>query len=100
MNRNGIEKIMAETYITTHQAAEFIQVNPSSINKWVKEGRIECYRTPGGHRRIQAGNFVSFLTAHEMPVPAAFAEVSTTPAIKGLAVKGPTSKKPKAAKKK
>lgn len=82
MNRHGIEKIDAETYLTTHQAAEFIQVNPSSINKWVKEGRIVCYRTPGGHRRIQAGNFVAFLTEYKMPVPAAFAAISAPPPAK------------------
>jgi len=98
MNRNGIEKIVAETYLTTHQAAEFIQANPSSINKWVKEGRITCYRTPGGHRRIQACNFVAFLTAHEMPVPAVLAEISVPPP---AAKAAPTpSKKTKAAKKK
>lgn len=99
MNRNGIEKIVAETYLTTHQVAEFIQVNPSSINKWVKEGRITCYRTPGGHRRIQAGNFVAFLTEYKMPVPAVFSEISVSPPAVRTA---PISKKTtaKAAKKK
>lgn len=77
MNRNGIETITAETYLTTHQAAGFIQMNPSSVNKWVKEGRIECYRTPGGHRRILAGDLVSFLTEYKMPVPKMLADVLT-----------------------
>ncbi|MEL6340294.1 MAG: response regulator, partial [Myxococcota bacterium] len=38
-------------------------------NKWVKEGRIPAFRTPGGHRRIRAADLVSFLTEHQMPVP-------------------------------
>lgn len=61
--------ISADSLLTSHQAGSLIQVNPSSINKWVKEGRIPAFRTPGGHRRIRAGDLVAFLTAHNMPVP-------------------------------
>ncbi len=62
-------EISADSLLTSHQAGSLIQVNPSSINKWVKEGRIPAFRTPGGHRRIRAGDLVAFLTTHNMPVP-------------------------------
>jgi excisionase family DNA binding protein len=79
MNRNMFDTepgpISASTYLTSHQAAQLIQVNPSSINKWVKERRILAYRTPGGHRRILAADFVAFLTEYKMPVPAPLAGV-------------------------
>jgi excisionase family DNA binding protein len=78
MNRNGIDEIIASTYLTSHQAADLIQVNPSSVNKWVKEGRIPAYRTPGGHRRIQAADLVAFLTEYAMPVPVPLAGVQPT----------------------
>jgi len=68
MSRNP-DKIFATSYLTSHQAANLIQVNPSSINKWVKEGKITCFKTPGGHRRIRADVFVQFLTRYEMPIP-------------------------------
>lgn len=63
-------EIQPETLLTSHQVGQLLQVNPSSVNKWVKQGRIRAFRTPGGHRRIRAIDLVAFLVAHEMPVPA------------------------------
>jgi CheY-like chemotaxis protein len=44
-------------------------VNPSSINNWVRAGRIVAFRTPGGHLRIRARDLIAFLREHEMPIP-------------------------------
>jgi excisionase family DNA binding protein len=44
-------------------------VNPSSVNKWVSEGRLRAYRTPGGHRRIRVGDLIAFLDSQHYPVP-------------------------------
>jgi excisionase family DNA binding protein len=71
-----VTEITTESLLTSHQAGSLIQVNPSSINKWVKEGRIPAFRTPGGHRRIKAGDLVAFLNAHNMPVPRILAPAS------------------------
>jgi excisionase family DNA binding protein len=69
------EKVLAATgvdsdsLLTSHQVGKLLQVNPSSINKWVKDGLIRAFRTPGGHRRIRAADLVVFLNKHEMPIP-------------------------------
>jgi excisionase family DNA binding protein len=63
------QEIDAERLLTSHEVGALLQVNPSSINKWVKEGRIAAFRTPGGHRRIRARDLVEFLDGHQMPVP-------------------------------
>lgn len=34
------------------QAALLLGVCPATIRRWDKLGQIRCYRTPGGHRRI------------------------------------------------
>ena len=34
------------------QAAEILYVSTKSIRRWDKSGKIHCFRTPGGHRRI------------------------------------------------
>jgi excisionase family DNA binding protein len=59
----------ADSLLTSHQVATLLQVNPSSVNKWVRDGRIAAFRTPGGHRRISAADLVTFLNAHQMPLP-------------------------------
>jgi excisionase family DNA binding protein len=62
--------------LTSHQVGELLQVNPSSINKWVNDGRIQAFRTPGGHRRIRVADLVAFLEKHKMPVPRTLSTMS------------------------
>jgi len=73
MDENS-EHIPPETLLTSYQVGELLQVNPSSVNKWVKDGRLPAFRTPGGHRRIRAADLVSFLNAHCMPIPRPLAD--------------------------
>ncbi len=57
--------------LSSWEVGDLLQVNPSSINKWVKDGRIPAFRTPGGHRRIRVSDLVQFLDTHKMPIPKA-----------------------------
>ena len=61
--------IEPETLLTSHEVGGLIQVNPTSVNKWVGDGLIPAFRTPGGHRRIRAIDLISFLDAHKLPIP-------------------------------
>jgi len=69
-------EILPDSLLTSYQVGALLQVNPSSINKWVKDGRIPAFRTPGGHRRIRAADLVAFLMQHKMPVPRTLASAS------------------------
>lgn len=69
------KEIAPETYLTSHEAGALLQSNPTTINKWVKEGRIKAHATPGGHRRIKAADLVAFLVEYDMPVPEALTPV-------------------------
>lgn len=62
-------KIDPEHLLTSSEVGALLQVNPSSVKKWVNDGRIVAFRTPGGHRRIRAADLVSFLDLHNMPIP-------------------------------
>ncbi len=69
-------EILPDSLLTSYQVGALLQVNPSSINKWVKDGRIPAFRTPGGHRRIRAADLVAVLVHHNMPIPRTLAGAS------------------------
>ena len=66
----AMEQYDSDKLLTSHQVGDLLQVNASSVNKWVEEGRIVAFRTPGGHRRIRVADLVTFLHNHQMPIPA------------------------------
>ncbi|MHB1844597.1 MAG: response regulator [Deltaproteobacteria bacterium] len=66
----------ASRYFTSHQVGTLLQVNPSSIVKWINDGLLFAFRTPGGHRRVAADEIVRFARQHGMPVPAELRGVS------------------------
>lgn len=54
---------------TTHDISRLLQVDPSTVSKWIDRGILMAFRTPGGHRRVRSGDLRSFLIAHQMPIP-------------------------------
>jgi excisionase family DNA binding protein len=48
-------------FITTSQASKLCGVGRTTIAKWVDAGRIQAYLTPGGHRKINKADLISFM---------------------------------------
>lgn len=40
--------------LTPAEVAALFRVDPKTVNRWVREGKIESLRTPGGHRRFRS----------------------------------------------
>jgi excisionase family DNA binding protein len=59
----------ATRFYTTHQVAALMGVSLASVVNWVKGGRLDAHRTPGGHRRIRPDALVAFADAHGYPLP-------------------------------
>jgi len=58
-----------EKLFTTFEVADLLAVGSHTVVKWVRDGRLAAFRTPGGHRRIKEADLVSFLSASGMPIP-------------------------------
>ncbi len=58
-----------ERLYTTHDISRLIQVDPSTVSKWIDKGILVAFRTPGGHRRVKSGDLRTFLVSHQMPIP-------------------------------
>jgi excisionase family DNA binding protein len=40
-----------EQLLTPGEVAQLFRVNPKTVTRWAKAGRLTSIRTPGGHRR-------------------------------------------------
>lgn len=56
-----------DTLLTTGEVATIFRVDPKTVARWAKAGKLSFVRTPGGHRRYKASE-----------VNALFEEGSTT----------------------
>jgi excisionase family DNA binding protein len=56
-------------FYTTHQVAKMMGVSLASVVNWVRGGKLDAHRTPGGHRRIKPDALVRFADAHGYPLP-------------------------------
>jgi excisionase family DNA binding protein len=54
---------------TTHDVANLLQVDASTVSKWIDKTILVAFRTPGGHRRVRQGDLVTFLKQHNIPIP-------------------------------
>lgn len=50
----GSPGAQAPELLTPAEVAEAFRVDPKTVNRWAKSGRLTSIRTPGGHRRYRA----------------------------------------------
>jgi excisionase family DNA binding protein len=48
-------------FLNSEEAANVLGVNVSSIKRWTDEGKLECIRTLGGHRKFQMKHLANFV---------------------------------------
>ena len=69
---------LVDSLLTPSEVAALFRVDPKTVTRWAKAGRLDCIRTLGGHRRYPATQFVHLLsrrpaapsTARTQEVPA------------------------------
>jgi len=47
--------------LTPSEVAEMFRVNPKTVTRWARAGRISAVRTLGGHRRFRAAEIRGLL---------------------------------------
>ena len=66
--------------ITTGEAARHCQVSVPALRRWIRDGRLQAFRTPGKHSRIEIREFQRFLVEYRLP-PYPRTEASPTPRV-------------------
>jgi excisionase family DNA binding protein len=50
-----------DTLLTPSEVAAMFRVNPKTVTRWARAGKISAVRTLGGHRRFRASEIRHFL---------------------------------------
>lgn len=50
--------------LTAADLAPLFRVDPKTVSRWGRDGRIPSFRTPGGHRRFRREDIAAFLEAY------------------------------------
>ncbi len=56
-----------KTY-TTGEIAAFCSVTINAVKKWISTGKLDAYRTPGGHYRVRRDEFRSFVGRYRLDI--------------------------------
>jgi excisionase family DNA binding protein len=49
-----VEQQQADSLLTPAEVAALFRVNPKTVTRWARAGKITAIRTLGGHRRFRA----------------------------------------------
>ncbi len=52
MNKENFTYIGDDIFLTSSQAAKFLNISTSTLKKFITAGKIQTIKTPGGHYRI------------------------------------------------
>ena len=54
---------MTTDVLSTRQVATLLGVGEATVKRWADAGEIECFRTPGGHRKFRLRDVTAFVQA-------------------------------------
>ena len=57
------EPEVPETLLTPAEVAQLFRVNPKTVTRWARAGKLTAIRTLGGHRRFRASEIKRCLEA-------------------------------------
>jgi len=57
-----------EILLTPSEVATLFRVDPKTVTRWAKAGKLTSIRTLGGHRRYKESEVKSLLTSISMPM--------------------------------
>ncbi len=59
---------MTEQLFTTDDISKMLQVSKSTIKRWTEEGKLSCFRTPGGHRKFKQSSIQEFISRYHYEI--------------------------------
>lgn len=60
-------KPYARALLTPAEVAAMLRVDPKTVTRWARSGKLSSIRTPGGHRRYDEAEVRAYLFAPAEP---------------------------------
>ncbi len=57
-----------EFTFTTGEIASFCNVTINAVKKWIAAGKLDAFRTPGGHYRVKREDFKAFVAKYKLEI--------------------------------
>jgi excisionase family DNA binding protein len=54
--------------LSSSNIARYCQVSRSTVLKWIKDGKLQAFKLPGGHYRVDREDFREFLKRYNIPI--------------------------------
>src|SRR5258708_23303724 len=71
-------RTMNADVLSTRQVATLLGVGEATVKRWADAGEIDCFRTPGGHRKFRLRDVTAFVQRRQYeaagPLPLAIAQ--------------------------
>ena len=69
MNKNFKKNdFVTDSLLSTGKIARYCETTVVQVNRWINNGDLKAFRTPGGQFRVTKETFRDFLEHHEMPI--------------------------------
>ena len=62
------DEVAPDTLLTPAEVAALFRVNPKTVTRWARAGKVTAVRTLGGHRRFRASEIRRALAQAETEV--------------------------------
>jgi excisionase family DNA binding protein len=59
---------MLEILYSTEDLSKMFRVGKSTIKRWTDEGKLQCFKTPGGHRKFRPSNVHEFINQYHYEI--------------------------------
>src|SRR5512142_2560591 len=60
---------MNSDVLSTRQVATLLGVGEATVKRWADAGEIDCFRTPGGHRKFRLRDVTAFVQTRGYDAP-------------------------------
>jgi excisionase family DNA binding protein len=54
------------SFLSTAEIARLLNVDASTVKRWTDSGKLQCYKTIGGHRRFSLNQVKEFIDIYHL----------------------------------